>query len=297
MQTIDHSAAVPLTLTAYTDPLCVWSWAAQGPWRRLRYEFGDQLAWRNVMAGMIPSWKQFDDPLNAVSRPAQLGPLWMQARHMIGMPVEERIWVEDAPGSSYPACIAVKAAEMQEPPAGEAYLRRVREAVMLERRNIARREVLLRLADELAEQGQLDLERFQRDLDAPTTQDAFRADLTDVRYRDLGRFPALIMRRAEGAALLLVGYRPYEALCAALAHLAPNLTPSRAIEDPVSYAQHWHSITAYEVALALRCSVAEAMAGLEHGIACRQLLRKGYLYRTALPVAAPATLAMVDGGL
>lgn len=240
-----------VTITVYTDPLCVWSWASEGPWRRLRYEFAGQIAWRSVMAGLIPSWEQFDDPLNAVSHPAQMGPLWLQARHMTGAPVAERIWALDPPASSYPACIAVKAAETQGAAAGEAYLRRAREAAMLEGRNIGRREVLLALADELGDRGLLDPARFGEALGGPAALEAFREDLRDVRYRDLGRFPTLIMRREDGPALLLVGYRPYPALRAALAHLAPELRPGRAAADARAYAAHWGGVTDYEIAVAL----------------------------------------------
>ena len=36
----------------------------------------------------------------------------MQTRHVSGMPIDDRIWLEDPPSSSYLACLAVKAAEV-----------------------------------------------------------------------------------------------------------------------------------------------------------------------------------------
>ncbi|MFP4437871.1 MAG: DsbA family protein [Chloroflexaceae bacterium] len=72
-----------------------------------------------------------------------------------GMPVAAGIWNVDPPASSYPACIAVKAAEQQEQTIGAMYLRRLHEAVMLEQRNIVRSEVLLALAEKLTRDGQL----------------------------------------------------------------------------------------------------------------------------------------------
>ena len=154
-----------LQITYYTDPLCVWSWAFEPQWRRLRYEFGDQLRWRYRMGGLIRDWRTFSDPLNDISRPVQMGPLWSQARHTSGMPINDRIWFDDPPTSSYPACLAVKAAELQSQGAGERYLRRVREAVMLEGRNVTKRDVLLMLAVDLAHEDEaFDAERFVRDL-------------------------------------------------------------------------------------------------------------------------------------
>ena len=86
------------------DPLCCWSWALEPQWRRLRYEYGRQIRWRYRMAGMIAGWDGYDDPLMSLSRSAQMGPVWLQARHLSGMPTKDQVWTEDPPSSSYPAC-------------------------------------------------------------------------------------------------------------------------------------------------------------------------------------------------
>ena len=223
------TAAPSVEVVYYTDPLCCWSWAFEPHWRRLRDEFGGALDYRYRMGGMIADWSKYNDPLNAVSRPVQLGPLWREAQHTAGVPVDDRIWVEDPPASSYPACIAVKAAELQSLDAADLYLRRLREAVMTERRNIARREVLLELADQVAAAApdRLDADRLRRDLDCEAPLEALRADIKEARYRGIGRFPTLTLRRRSGAGVVIVGYRPYDALLAALARIAPELEPRR----------------------------------------------------------------------
>jgi protein-disulfide isomerase-like protein with CxxC motif len=105
--------APPLEIVYYTDPLCCWSWAFEPHWRRLRAEFGAALDCRYRMAGMIADWGSYSDPLNSVSRPLQMGPIWREAQHLAGVAVDDRIWALDPPASSYPACLAVKAAELQ----------------------------------------------------------------------------------------------------------------------------------------------------------------------------------------
>ena len=220
-------AAPPITVVYYTDPLCCWSWAFEPHWRRLRDAFGGALACRYRMAGMIADWDSYNDPLNAVSRPVQMGPIWRQAQHLSGVPVDDRIWVLDPPASSYPACLAVKAAELQSVEAADLYLRRLREAVMAQRRNIARREVLLEVADEAAAAApdRLDAARLRHDLDSAPARDALREDIKEARYRGIGRFPTLTLRHAGGAGVMIVGYRPYEVLLAAIARIAPELAP------------------------------------------------------------------------
>jgi predicted DsbA family dithiol-disulfide isomerase len=221
--------APPLELVYYTDPLCCWSWAFEPHWRRLRAEFGAALDCRYRMAGMIADWGSYSDPLNSVSRPLQMGPIWREAQHLAGVPVDDRIWAEDPPASSYPACLAVKAAELQSADAADLYLRRLREAVMTQRCNIARREVLVELAEELAAAApdRLDAERLGRDLDGQAARDALREDIKEARYRGIGRFPTLTLRNPGGAGIVLVGYRPYEALLSGLARVAPELASVR----------------------------------------------------------------------
>src|SRR5581483_10322038 len=112
---------------------------------------------------------------------------------------------------------AVKAAESLGPPFAEAYLRRLREAVMLEGRDVSRREILT----DLAAAAGADRAAFAAALDDPDAHAAFRQDLMDARYREIGRFPTLILHRTGPTGLALVGCRPYEALRAALAKVAP----------------------------------------------------------------------------
>jgi predicted DsbA family dithiol-disulfide isomerase len=188
-------------------------------WTRIRQELGERLTWRYFMGGMIPNWDTFRDPLNAVHRPGQMGPHWMYVRSMVNVPIDERIWQEDPPDSSYPACLAVKAAARQGIEQAEHYLRRLREAVMTEKRNVSRPEVLIQLAQELEdrrEQAPWDVARFSSDLDSEDVRGAFTEDLKDARFRGIGRFPTLLLLRPGGTGLILVGYRPYSALRAAI---------------------------------------------------------------------------------
>lgn len=224
----NHAPNVEVEALYFTDPLCSWSWALEPERRRLEVEFGEAVHWRTLMGGMIPDWLSYSDPLNSVSRPAQMGPQWLHVKTLTGVEIDERLWVDDPPGSSYPACLAVKAAQLQGKAAGESYLNRVRRAVMQERRNIARTEVLLELADELAGRGvfPFDAGLFRRDLDSEVAREAFRDDLKETRYREVGRFPTLILLANGGAGILLAGYRPYDVLRKALLHLAPQLAPA-----------------------------------------------------------------------
>lgn len=233
----------------YTDPLCCWSWAFEPQWRRLRYEFKDHISWRYCMAGLIPDWKSFRDPMNSVSKPVHLGPVWMEAGYISGMPVMHRIWFEDAPASSYPACIGIKCAELQSPEAAEAYLRCLREAVMIRGINISRIEALLEIAAELEKRtpGGFSLQQFEEDWRAQKGHEAFRKDLETIRYRGITRFPTLTIQKEADKGILITGYRPYQVLLEALFQAAPELKELRGTIEPDKYENYWGTVTEREL--------------------------------------------------
>jgi len=227
-------------VTYFTDPLCCWSWAMEPQWRRFRFEFRDRVQWRYCMSGLLPAWNQFQDSAHAVSRPAQMGPLWMEASHLSGMPINSAVWALNPPASSYPACIAVKCAQAQSFDAGENYLRLLREAIMLHGKNIADVAVLFDVADYLSAimASLFDAERFRQDWESKEGVAAFRNDLAEVRLKNIKRFPTLLFRRQDKAPMVLQGYRPYAVWLQLLQQLSPDWKPQKASSLDV-YKQHW----------------------------------------------------------
>lgn len=216
------SASATLSITYFTDPLCCWSYVFEPVWQRLKADLGDNLHYRYCMSGMLPDWNSYHDELNAVTRPLQMGPVWLQARHMSGVYVNDRLWFTDPPASSYPACVAVKAAAQQSAQAGELMLHGLQHAAMAEGRNTAKKEVLLEVAFQtaMAYPEQLSLERFKEDLLSDKVLTAFKQDLATTAERSVSRFPSLLIKSfGSPRAVLLAGYRPYEAVISAIEQL------------------------------------------------------------------------------
>ena len=247
----DEPVPAPLLEIEYfTDPLCCWSWGFEPQLRRLRFGFAGRLAWRLRTPGMIGNWGHFDDPINSVHRPSQMGPLWIQAGTITGMPIDAMLWVEEPPASSWPSCLAVKAAGLQSPGAADLFLRRLREAVMIEGRNIAREGVLLEVAREVQESRPelFDSDRFGKALAGADVRAAFEDDLREGRYRGIARYPCLVMRRSGAPAEALVGWRPYGALLHAIRAYAPELGQERRVERAELYRRYWGGATDREIA-------------------------------------------------
>ena len=238
-----------IQITYYSDPLCCWSWGFEPQWRKLRFDYRGKIQWRYRMCGMLSGWDSFEDPMNSVSRPIQMGPVWMEAKNITGMPMDDKVWFHDPPASSFPACVGVKCAGLQSPEAEEWYLRRVREALMLEGKNIAKQEVLLEVAETLAADKPhlFDSSRFKSDLQTEAAQEAFRQDLQEARYHRIGRYPTLTIQKPGKAGVIITGYRPYDVLLDAVKEVAPELQPTQQEPDKEAFKAYWGSLTQREL--------------------------------------------------
>jgi predicted DsbA family dithiol-disulfide isomerase len=195
-----------VSVTYFTDPFCPWSWAAEPSRRRLEIEFGDGLRITYVIGGMA----------QALQDPAAFARTWLDASSESGMPVDPRGILEDPPASTNPAGLAVKAVADQGPDRVGPFLRRLREAIMVERRRMDRGDPLL---DAAREAGGLDLDRLRIDFGSNAIVEALGADFERARGVDpewhadgAGRvaLPSLELAGDNGTAAAVYGPAPYE---------------------------------------------------------------------------------------
>lgn len=212
----------------FTDPACSWSWGVEPAVRKLMLEYGGELDWRWVMGGLARDLPEGYAPGRSGSPPGGDGRLalvadWLDVAAQTGMPIDPRLWVDAALTSSYPACMAVKAAAEQGSERGLAYLRTLREGLMCFRRKLDTTEALV----EEGRRAGLDGERFRRDLASHATVEAFGADLELARTvpeqaRAAGHlarvsdgveriaFPSASFDAEDGTRHWVFGHRPYE---------------------------------------------------------------------------------------
>lgn len=210
-------------VTFYTDPLDCWTWAMQPQWERIQKEMvlpPSQIKYK--MGGLLPSWRHFNDAVNSIRKPVQMGPEWMLAGVLSGRKIDDKIWITDPPASSFPACIAVKCVELQSHELTPHYLNALQEAVMVSGRNIAKTDVLLAIAGTLAD---LDLHQFQEDLLGGNGKAAFRKDLQECKYLNIRRLPTILFRTLANQSLLVSGYQSYESLRSIWKKLDTSSTP------------------------------------------------------------------------
>ena len=199
------------------------------------------------MGGLIANWKNYNDEVNSISRPFQMGPLWSQAHHVSGMPIHDLVWINDPPATSYPACVAVKCAAMQSRAAEEKFLRFTREAIMLNGLNIAKQNVLFDVAARVEKEIiDFNIGQFIVDFTSGAGTEVFKKDLQEVRYKNINRFPTLTVNNGNERGMMITGYRPYSDLYNVFKQLVNNLNFNSAINID-EYKNYYGSITQREI--------------------------------------------------
>jgi putative protein-disulfide isomerase len=216
----------------FTDPACSWCWATEPIVRKLMVEFGESLSWTWVMGGLARDYTAgHEDPEAGI--PAGEGVYSGLIRHWLDvaeegrMPIDPRLWSEGPIASTYPSCMAVKAAAEQADDRGYAYLRRLREGLLCFRRKLDTAEALV----EEARGARLDVKRFRIDLGSHAIVEGFGADLERIRdvpadAREQGKvkstggperlpLPSTVFTGEDGTRRAVYGHGPYEAYRAA----------------------------------------------------------------------------------
>ena len=204
---------MPAKARYYTDPACTWSWAAEPQVRRLMWEFGESLSFTWVMGGLAR------DYTSRKGVNSWLIEHWLDVAAQTRMPIDPLLWKEGPIASTYPACMAVKAAQEQAGDGGYRYLRVVREGLMCFRRKLDTTEALV----EAAREAGLDVERFRIDLRSHAIVEAFGEDLEATRTVPEGvppedervPFPSVEFIADDGVAHAVYGSAGYDELRAA----------------------------------------------------------------------------------
>lgn len=223
----------------FTDPFCSWCWACEPALYALRERYRDQLSVRYVMGGLVKAMSAFFDAANAIRSTAEVAPHWRMVSERSGQPIDERIMLDitDPNWSTWPAGIAVKAAELQGAEVGERYLRRLRRAALAERIQVQLSEAQIELA---AEVPGLDLTALQAAILDGRAEQSFHQDLALCRAYGVTGFPTMLFRPAGAAApeagILAGGYRSTSTYEQILRRLEPDLIayPAREIEELVA---------------------------------------------------------------
>ena len=215
----------PVRLLYFTDPICSSCWGIEPQLRKLKQEYGAYFSIDYKMGGLLKSWGEYGG--KDVGNPADVAVHWDEASEYYHMPIDGDVWKEDPLDSSYPPSIAFKAAQLQDSELAERFLRRIREMVFLEKKNITKWEHLAQAALETG----LDVIRFHNDYHNKA-EELFQQDLEAAKQWGVRGFPTIFFLDSEGNQFKVYGSKPYEQYEQALLKLAPDAIKQAA---PASY--------------------------------------------------------------
>lgn len=246
----------PISILYYTDPICSTCWAIQPQLRKLQLEYADYVSIEYKMGGLLPSWENYNR--FGISKPSDVAAHWDEVCSFYEMPINKNIWLEDPLPSSYPPSIAFKAAQLQDTGKAVMFLRRIREMVFLEKKNIIKKEFLFRAAYDVG----LDAARLIRDLEGKA-QMLFREDLVLSDLLEVKELPTLFFSNSTGKQIAVNGYHTYDVYEDTIHQLEPNLIKSSYDTSPEFLFDQFQTMTTKEFSYLRNEEEAESRKVLE----------------------------------
>lgn len=197
-----------IILTTFTDPMMGLSYEQEPVYEQLADHFGDRLVFRYVMSGLVRDVSDFMLPEER-ALPAEegirlynrrLARIYKGEEGIGGLPINmDGFHLFDADHrSSYPLCIAYKAAEICCPEKAFSFLLKLRRATIVETRQTTKTDELISIAGEAG----LDKAQFRRAFEDGRATAAFQKNLELTRSLGIHQLPTVQLQYGEKAVLV-----------------------------------------------------------------------------------------------
>lgn len=185
----------------FTDPICSSCWGIEPQLRKLEMEYGDSIEIDIRMGGLLPDWSYNS---GGISKPSDVAHHWDEVSLHYDMPIDGDIWLEDPLHSSYPPSIAFKAAQLQDAKKAVVFLRKMREFLFLEKKNITRWEHIAAAA----RYSGMDEQQLKSDYEGKA-EGFFKEDLQLAAKLGVRGFPTMIFVGSDHGQHIIRGSQPY----------------------------------------------------------------------------------------
>lgn len=258
----------------FTDPVCSTCWIIQPLLRKLKLEYDDYIDMEYRMGGLLPSWNEYDK--GSITSPDDAARLWNEAGTGDGMPMDGDVWLEDPLSSSYPPSVAFKAAQLQDPERALLFLRRMKEMLFLEKKNVIKWE---HLKDAALTAG-LDADRLRQDFTGHASE-LFREDLMLAHKLGVTGFPTFFFSNGDEN-ITIRGLQAYDVFEDALNKLLPDVEKSNVRPDHNSLFSMFPTMTDKEFQFLTGLSKDDAATALnllyEKGILSKRESKNGTIW-------------------
>lgn len=266
----------PVRLIYFTDPICSSCWGIEAQLRKLKLEYGAIFTIEYRMGGLLKGWDSYGG--RDVSNPDDVAKHWDEVGKEYEMPIDGDLWKEDPLHSSYPPSIAFKAAQLQDDEKALTFLRRIKEMVFLEKKNITRWEHLALAASEAG----LDVQQLETDYHGEAIN-RFQEDLALKENFAVRGFPTIFFTDAEGNRLKLYGVKPYEVFEQTLLKIFPEAAKENKQFPAEKLIEEFPTLTTKEFAVLTGATTLTAKHELEvlqkKGLVTKFSTKNGDLWR------------------
>lgn len=224
----------------FTDPICSSCWGIEPQIRKLKLEYGNSIEFEYRMGGLLPDWSYNS---GGISKPKDVAHHWDEVSVHYDMPIDGDVWIEDPLDSSYPPSIAFKAAQLQNQEKAILFLRKMREMVFLEKKNISKWEHI----SSAAQFVKLDIEQLKIDFDGKA-KTLFEEDLKLAQEWGVRGFPTMFFIDSLGEKEIVYGSQPYINFEQAILKIQPNIIKNNYNKNIESLFEEYPTLTLREFA-------------------------------------------------
>ena len=238
----------PIKILYFTDPVCSSCWVIQPILRKLKLEYDDYLDIEYHMGGLLPSWQNYDKGI--IKTPNDAAKHWEDVSEQHNIPLDGDIWIEDPLNSSFPPSIAFKAAQLQNNDKAVFFLRRIKEMVFIEKKNITKWEYI----EQAALTSGLDSALLLKNIKC-SARKLFEEDLELAKSYDISTFPTLLFSNGTGPQIKLKGLHQYEKFENTIHQLLPGVKKKDKIIEPKSLFTMFNSMSESEFSFLSNISI------------------------------------------
>ena len=269
----------PIKIIYFTDPICSSCWGIEPQLRKLKLEYGAYIEVEYRMGGLLPDWNYNS---GGISKPSDVAHHWDEVSVHYDMPIDGDIWLEDPLDSSYPPSIAFKAAQLMDEDKAIFFLRKIREMVFLQKKNITKWDNL-ELAAINTGFDPLQLKALYEGI----AKKSFEEDLRLGKEMGVRGFPTIFFTDASGRQQMVYGAKPFHVFENALLTLLPTATKSNYDTSWQFLFSKFNSLTAKEFSVLTNIPRSESEQQLDElttkGLLSKYSTKNGALWTMVEP--------------
>jgi predicted DsbA family dithiol-disulfide isomerase len=253
----------PLAISYFTDPICSTCWIFQPLLRKLHLEYDHAIDISYRMGGLLPDWPSQQG--NKIKSPTDAAKLWNNMGKEHNIPMSGEVWINDPLTSSYPPSLAFKAAQLQDDDKALSFLRKIKEQLFIEKKNISNWEHL----ETAALLAGLDSALLKKDIEGRAKMH-FENDLALAKKHGVTVFPTLMVQIDGVPVKLVKGYQTYETIEELIRQYVPSVQKATNKPTPEVLFQRYSIMTEKEFCFLLDLNEGQGRNALllleSHGI-------------------------------